>query len=199
MIFKQEKRVWDTPVYADFPRAEYEERLRRARVAMQEREIEVLVMWDAANIRYFSGFHSLHWSAMSIQPAVYLLPLDKDPVIVVPDFFTGVVEGYTYLDDIRLAFKPHVTKNIRQLPVDVAQVVRELGCGRAKIGIESGWQGGMSVPRPINDIDLFRSSLGDATFVDACETAGRAARSSRRVKSRRCAWRPRRSCAPTAT
>ncbi len=30
MLQKQEKRIWDTPLYADFPRSEYEDRVRRA-------------------------------------------------------------------------------------------------------------------------------------------------------------------------
>lgn len=179
MIVKQQQRLWDTPLYADFARSEYDDRVRRARTFMEERRIDLLVLWDPANIRYFSGFHSLHWAAMSIQPAVYLLPLDKDPVIVVPDFFTGVAEGYTYLNDIRLVFKPHVTRNIRELPVDVAAVVEELGCARARIGLESGMLGGMWIPRPLNDIDRFRQCLSGATFVDACDVVWRC----RKIKS----------------
>jgi Xaa-Pro aminopeptidase len=70
MLNKQEKRIWETPLYADFPRNEYEDRVRRARGYMAERNLDVLVMWDPANIRYFSGFHSLHWSSLTISPAV---------------------------------------------------------------------------------------------------------------------------------
>jgi len=169
MLQKQEKRIWDTPLYADFPRSEYEDRVRRAKEYMTEQNLDMMVLWDPANIRYFSGFHSLHWSAMTIQPAVYLLPLERDPVIIVPDFFSGVAQGYTYLDDIRLLPKPHITKNIRQVPVDVADAVKELGCGRSRIGLESGWQGGMGIIRPISDIDRFRSELDQAELVDGCE------------------------------
>ena len=168
MLHKQEKRLWDAPLYADFARGEYEERLRRAREKMAARGVDLLVFWDPANIRYFCGFHSLHWSALTLQPAVLLLPLERDPVLIVPDFFVGVAQGYTYLQDIRLQPKPHVTRNIRQLPVDVADTVRELGCGRGRIGLETGWLGGMTAPRPISDIDRFRAAL-DATFVDACD------------------------------
>jgi len=169
MLIRQPQRVWTSPLYADFPRSEYDDRLRRARRHMAEEKIDVLVLWDPVNIRYFSGFQSLHWSAMSIQPAVVLLPLEKDPVIVVPDFFSQVAEGYTYIKDIRLLPKPHVTKNIRQIPIDVADAVKDLGCGRGRIGIEAGWQGGMAIPRPVNDIDAFRSALEGAVFVDAAD------------------------------
>ncbi len=169
MLIKQPQRVWESPLYADFPRSEYEDRWHRARKYMGEQKIDVLVLWDPVNIRYFSGFQSLHWTAFSIQPAVLLLPLEKDPVIVVPDFFGQVAEGYTYIEDIRLLPKPHVTKNIRQIPVDVADTLKELGYGWGRIGVEAGWQGGMAVPRPINDIDRFRSSLEGADFAEAAD------------------------------
>jgi Xaa-Pro aminopeptidase len=169
MLQKQDKRIWDTPLYADFPRTEYEDRVSRARQYMSERNLDVLVLWDPANIRYFSGFHSLHYSSLTISAAVYLLPLDKEPVIVVPDFFSGVAHGYTYLNDIRLQPKPHITKNIRQLPVEIADTVKELGYARGRIGLETGYLGGMAPPRPINDFDRFREELGDATLVDAAD------------------------------
>lgn len=169
MLQKQEKRIWDTPLYADFPRSEYEDRVRRAKEYMAEQKLDMLVLWDPANIRYFTGFHSLHWSCMTIQPAVYLLPLERDPVIITPDFFSGVAQGYTYLDDIRLLPKPHITKNIRQVPVDVADAVKDLGCGRGRIGLEAGWLGGMGIIRPISDIDRFRGELDQATFVEGCD------------------------------
>ncbi len=169
MLIKRSSRLWETPLYADFPRSEYEDRVARAKKYMQEQKIDILVLWDPVNIRYFTGFQSLHWSAMSIQPAVYLLPLEKDPVIVVPDFFAGVAEGYTYEGNIWLLPKPHVTKVIRDLPVDIADAVKELGCGNGRVGLESGYRGGMCIPRPINDIDRFRSELDGATFVEACD------------------------------
>jgi Xaa-Pro dipeptidase len=169
MLMKQAQRVWSNPLYADFPRSEYENRIARARKVMSEKKIDILVLWDPINIRYFTGFQSLHWTAMSIQPAVVLLPLEKDPVIVVPDFFSQVAEGYTYVKDIRLLPKPHVTSSLRQLPVDIADAVKDLGCGRGGVGIEAGWEGGMCVPRPINDIDRFRGALDGATLVEAAD------------------------------
>jgi Xaa-Pro aminopeptidase len=169
MLVGQEKRIWDTPLYADFPRSEYDDRLARARQFMEEQKLDVLVCWDPANIRYFSGFHSLHYDSLTISPAVFVLPLEKDPVIAVPDFFAGVAHAYTYLDDIRIQPKPHVTKNIRQIPVDIADVVKGLGCGRGRVGLETGGWGGMAALRSLSDMDRFRAELGDATLVDACD------------------------------
>lgn len=169
MLLKHAQRLWGTPLYADFPRTEYENRIARARKYMETQQMDVLVCWDPVNIRYFTGFQSLHWTAMSIQPAVYLLPLEKDPVIVVPDFFIGVAEGYTYETDIRMYQKPHVTEVIRHLPVDIADAIKEMGCGKGRIGLESGRQGGMCIPRPVNDIDRFRGELAGAEFLDGAD------------------------------
>ena len=169
MLQKQDKRIWDTPLYADFPRSEYQDRVGRMRKLMEEQKLDVLVFWDPANIRYFSGFHSLHYDSLTISPAVFVLPLERDPVIAVPDFFAGVAHAYTYLDDIRIQPKPHVTKNIRQIPVDIADVVKELGFGRSRVGLETGGWGGMAALRSLSDMDRFRAELGDATLVDACD------------------------------
>lgn len=77
MLVKHAQRLWPTPLYADSPRSEYDNRIARTRSYMEKEKIDVLVCWDPVNIRYFTGFQSLHWLAMSIQPAVYLLPLDR--------------------------------------------------------------------------------------------------------------------------
>ncbi len=66
MLHKQEKRIWDTPLYADFPRSEYQDRVGRVRKLMEEQKLDVLVFWDPANIRYFSGFHSMHYDSLTI-------------------------------------------------------------------------------------------------------------------------------------
>lgn len=136
---------------------------------MEQARIDLLALWYPTNIRYFTGFQSLHWDSENIQPAVCLIPLDKDPVLFVPDFFYGVAEGYTYLTDIRLQQECHITEVIQRLPVEVADLIKELGYGRGRIGLESGFEGAMYIPRPVNDLDRFRSELADATFVDGAE------------------------------
>ncbi len=169
MLTKQPARNWSQPLYPDFPAGEYDDRVLRVKRFMENERVDILVLWDEMNIRYFSGFHNLHWQPKTLQCAVLLIPLDGEPVIVVPDFFSGVVEGYTYLENILLQDKPHATANIRRLPVLIAEAIKNLGHGQGRIGIESGQLGGMSIPRPLNDIDSFRASLADAEFVEAAD------------------------------
>jgi len=170
MLIREPKRKsYPEPPYADFPRAEYARRVERTHELMAEAELDALVLWDKSNIRYYTGFHSIHWHALSIQPAVLVIPRGAEPTLIVPEFFRGVAEGLTHLADIRGQADPHCTESIRALPDDVADAVRDLGCADGRIGIEAGYLGGMTVPRPINDIDRFRAGLSEATLVEATD------------------------------
>ncbi|MFC2077492.1 M24 family metallopeptidase [Candidatus Bipolaricaulota bacterium] len=180
LIEKAKRASYEAPPYADFPAAEYEDRLERTRQRMEQERVDALVLWDKSNVRYYTGFHSIHWHALSIQPAVLIVPIDRDPLLIVPEFFRGVAEGLTHVADIRGQDDPHCTEKIRELPVDVATAVIALGHGRGRIGIEAGRLGGMTVPRPINDIDRFRAGLPEATLVEATDLIW----SVRMIKSR---------------
>jgi Xaa-Pro aminopeptidase len=169
LIREQIRKSYPIPPYADFPRDEYERRLKRTHRLMKDEGVDALVLWDKSNIRYYTGFHSIHWQALSIQPAVLILPAGAEPILIVPEFFRGVAEGLTHLADIRGQADPHCTEKIRELPDDVAAAVKDLGHGSGRIGIEAGRLGGMTVPRPINDIERFRDGLPDATWVEAAD------------------------------
>lgn len=166
-MLRAQERAWETPLYADFPRAEFEGRVKRMQALLAENDIDVLVLWDEKNLRYFTGYYNTLFHAGSFQPATLVIPADRDPVIIVPDFFCGVAEGFTYVEDIRLIVDPHVTANVRGIPVMVAGVVKELGFGGGTVGLEGGSLGGMTIPRPLNDIDRFRDELAGARFVEA--------------------------------
>ena len=164
------ERFYAQPPYAPFPRPEFEDRVRRLKEEMVAAKLDVMVMWGENNIRYFTGFLSNHWPPVTVCPAVLLVATDKEPVMIVPDFFQGVVEGYTFIDNIRCQHHPHVTENLRGMPRDVAGVVKELmGSSSGRVGIEGGIKGGMTIPRPVNDIDEFRAALPDVEFVYAAD------------------------------
>lgn len=169
LIREPNRKSYPTPPYADFPQDEYGGRLKRTHRLMKDAGIDALVLWDKSNIRYYTGFHSIHWNALSIQPAVLILPADAEPLLIVPEFFRGVAEGLTHLADIRGQADPHCTEKIRELPDDVASTVEDLGLRKGRIGIEAGWLGGMTIPRPINDIDRFRAGLPAASFIEATD------------------------------
>jgi len=166
---KMRGTFYPSPSFGDFPESEYARRLTTVRVAMEDKKVDVLVLWDEHNIRYFCGFNSQHWSAKSIQPAVLILPLARDPVLIVPEFFRGMAEATSCVVDIRGQDRPHHTVSLRNLPREVADVVVSLGYEKKRIGLEDGAVAGMYIPRPISDIDVFRAQLPHATFAPAAE------------------------------
>jgi Xaa-Pro dipeptidase len=170
MLVKKDRRIfYVTPKYSDFPKKEYDDRLRKVRKRMEEKKIDVLVLWDDHNVRYFSGFSSTHWSAKSLQPAVFVLSTKHEPILVIPEFFRGQAEATSFAWDIRGQEKPHHIRSLRDLPVEVASLIKEMGYSKTRIGLEDGNEANMYIPRPISDIDRFRNELPNATFVPAAE------------------------------
>ena len=164
------ERHYPFPPYSPFPRSEFAHRIHRLKEEMATAKLDAIVMWGENNIRYFTGFLTNHFPPVTVCPGVLIVPIDNDPVMIVPNFFQGVVEGFTFIDDIRIQHNPHVTENLRGMPKDVANVVKELvGNGNARLGIEGGEKGGMTIPRPVNDIDAFRAALPDIEFVYAAD------------------------------
>ncbi len=169
LIKKKRGDFYIDPRFADFPKEEYDLRIERVRRHMEDRKIDILVLWDDHNIRYFSGFNSMHWAAKSIQPAVFLVPLENDPILIVPEFFRGEAEATSYAKDIRGQERPHNISSLRNFSSEIARVIAAIKCDKGRIGIEDGDIANMYIPRPISDIDLFRSDLRQATFVRAAE------------------------------
>jgi Xaa-Pro aminopeptidase len=102
----------------------------------------------------------------SIQPAVGIIPSKGDPILIVPDLFMGNAEGLCWVKDIRVLLSPHQPKSQRELPIEVAIIIKEIGCDNKNIALEMGPLGCMWIPRPLNDIRLFENSLPDARFVN---------------------------------
>ncbi|MDD5264714.1 MAG: Xaa-Pro peptidase family protein [Candidatus Bipolaricaulis sp.] len=184
------RTFYRTPTFAEFPKSEYEARVKKAYDLMKAEEIDALLLWDEENIRYFTGFNSTHWRSKSIQPAVAILVQGQAPVLVVPEFFRGVSEATTYVDDIRGQERFDHIPNLRALPREVAAVLSEMSCATKRIGIEDGDVANMYIPRPVRDIDTLRAALPKATFVGAAHIiwACRVIKSDLEVDAIRRAW-----------
>jgi len=166
MIKKVDRTFYPDPRFPDYPYPEWESRIARARKLMAENGVDCLVVWERENNRYFFGFQTIHWCMKSIHPAVGIIPLEGEPIIIVPNLFQGNAEGLTWAKDIRVVPDPHQPKVQRELPGDVAKVIQEIGYGNKRIAWESGPLGCMYIPRPVNDIDALRAALPEAKFVD---------------------------------
>lgn len=64
--------------YQEFSKEEYLLRHNRARKLMEEQGIDVLVVSDQTNCRYFTGFKGRTIN----RPAFFVLPMDEEPVLI---------------------------------------------------------------------------------------------------------------------
>jgi Xaa-Pro aminopeptidase len=155
-----------TPRFPDVPQGEWKARVKKVQTLMADHSIDCLTLWGRENVRYFFGFQNTHWWIKSLQPAVGVIPTEGEPILVVPDFFLGAAEGLCWARDIRTQPNPHEPRSLRELPKEIAGVIKEIGCGDKAVALESGPLGCMYIPRPVNDIDALRNSLPNAKFVD---------------------------------
>ena len=156
------------PPFADVPFAEWKARIDKAKQLMRQENIDLLMLWNNRNIRYFAAYTSTHWETPSIPPLLALLPADGDPVALTGEFFLSTAQAQTWIKDIRTISRGYAysEKTLREIPVEVAAIVREMGYGKANIALEMGPLGGMFIPRPLNDIQALMNGLPKAKFVD---------------------------------
>ncbi|MFC1862849.1 M24 family metallopeptidase [Thermodesulfobacteriota bacterium] len=166
MIKEAKRTFYEKPRFPDIPHNEWKTRIEKARRLMAANGIDCLVLWARENIRYFFGFMTIHWQVKSLQPAVGIIPADGEAIIVVPELFKGNAEGLCWVENIWTQSDPIKVKSHREFPKDIAEIIKAIGYGDKNIALEMGPYGGMWIPRPLNDIDLFRTELPKAAFVD---------------------------------
>jgi len=156
------------PRFADFPHSEWTARIEKARRLMRQEGIDLLMLWNDRNIRYFAAYTSTHWATPSIPPLLAIIPVDHDPVAMTGEFFFSTAEAQTWISDIRMICKGYAysEKTLGEIPIEVAAIVREIGYGNANIALEMGPLGNMYIPRPLNDIQTLMRELPKAKFVD---------------------------------
>jgi Xaa-Pro aminopeptidase len=160
-----------TPTFPDVPYAEWKSRIDKVQRLMRETDVDLLMLWNDKNIRYFTGFTSVHWNMPSIQLLVALIPADGEPTIIASEFFRWTVEGQSWIRDIRcpVGGDEHSEKLQRHFPEVVSSVVGDLGYDKSTIALEMGETGYMYIPRPLNDILALMNNLPKAQFVNGDE------------------------------
>ncbi len=132
MSFPEEYRLnWE-----DFPKDEYEARYRRAQELMTEEGLDVVVLTSGENVEYFSGFQNGHWNSKSFPTGALLLHRSKNPVLVIPRFFSGTAWSSSWVDELAIFPEPHAApRDFGRVLVDAVQ---KLGGTGAAIGWERG-------------------------------------------------------------
>jgi Xaa-Pro aminopeptidase len=125
-----------TPPFADFPTDEYRARVQRAQRIMRAEGLDVVILTQRENVEYFSGFLTGHWVSKTFATAALLLHHDRDPVLVIPQFFGGTAAGSSWVTDLVMFPECHAAP--REFPSYVVQAVQKLRATTGVIGLESG-------------------------------------------------------------
>ena len=132
-----------------FSRDEYAERLRAVRARMRERGVDVLVVDETEHLFYLAGWHA----SGSLYHAC-IVPLDRDPVMVLRRLDEGPFREQTWLTDAVLF--PDTADPVRV----VAEAVAERGWAGGRIGVELD-----SHYLTVKRYEALRTALPEATFV----------------------------------
>src|SRR4029077_11994084 len=135
-VVKSLRRVPE-PTYPRFPAAEYAERSRKAREIMKRRGIDVLLMTERENVVYFTGLATPEWVQKGTVVAAVMIEADSDePIMVLPDFFFGMAEKSTWVNDYVLHRNSH--SNQLDFANLLASTIKERGWSGSSIGYEAG-------------------------------------------------------------
>jgi Xaa-Pro aminopeptidase len=158
--------VTDTPRFPDYPYHEWKRRIDRAQELMKENDVDVLLLFKKEDVRYFFGFQTTHWEFPSIQPAVGVIPAEGEAGLIVPHLVLINAQAYCWTKNIWYQLEPHDVVSQRELPLEIASVIKQMGYGNKNIALEMGYLGHIWIPRPLNDIEALKSELASARFVD---------------------------------
>jgi Xaa-Pro aminopeptidase len=162
---------------------EYEARLKAAQAAMARGGIDIIMLADEHNIRYFSGFFTPFWQSPT-RPWFLLVPADGQPVAVIPRIGEKCM-ARTWIGDIRTWSSPHPDDDGVTL---LAETIGQLAGDAPAIGLMQGRE--TSLRMPLADFDRLRNLLSGADWRDATSLVQRL----RAVKSEAEIAKIRRSC-----
>ncbi len=132
-----------------FPRAEFEDRLRRLREAMERHAVELMLLDDCEALAYFSGYET----SLNRYRAL-LVPLAGAPVMVLRALdATPFLEAAWFTDHVGVA-------DTESIVDAVAETIRARGFGRAAIGFDSA-----SHALTVSTYEELRAALPGARFV----------------------------------
>ena len=143
-----------------FSTAEFEERLRRARLLMQEKKFEMLLITSPHNFRYFTGLDSYFWESPT-RPWFLLLSLKQDPIAIVPSIGKTALQK-TWIKNVKTWQSPNPNdEGITALQ----DIILSIQSNKCSIGCEIGMESQLRMP--VNDFQKLKTNLSDHSFVDA--------------------------------
>ena len=143
-----------------FSTTEFEKRLTRARLLMQEKKFEMLLITSPHNFRYFTGFDSYFWESPT-RPWFLLLSLNQDPIAIVPSIGKTALNK-TWIKNVKTWQSPNPSDEGITVLQDTILSIQSNQCS---IGCEIGMESYLRMS--IKDFQELNTNLKNHSFVDA--------------------------------
>lgn len=147
--------------FAPFGREEYARRVERIRRAMAAARLDALLITTETNFRYVSGLSNQGWVSPT-RPMFLVLPLERDPIAVIPTGSSVVMRQCSWIQDVRTWPAPRPADDGVSL---VADALRSAVGARGTIGAEFGPE--TQIRMPTNDFLRLRGDLLPTVMSDA--------------------------------
>jgi Xaa-Pro dipeptidase len=155
-----------------FSREEYVQRLERARRLMREQNVDAMLVSAPNNVIYLTGYRTNLFDS-NFRPFLGLIPLDGEPVLLLPTLELGVGEEVSWIDDIRVWGPPQGVKVWGPSPTVIAadslnaarSVIEEKGLAGGRIAIERSF--GQRVGMSLDQLAQLESLLPKVEWKDA--------------------------------
>lgn len=143
-----------------FPEAEFAARTEHAQTGMAAAGLGGLLLMTEAEVRYFTGFHTLFWQSPTRPWFVFVPPVGK-PVAVIPEIGAELMRS-TWLDDIRTWSAPCPDDDGLSLLTELLAPLAQAG---KTIGVMKGHETALRMP--LGDYERLVAGLPGLSIADA--------------------------------
>jgi len=151
--------------FPDFPKIEYEQRIKRAKVLMEENNIDALVLFNQQNIRYYTGFEKTNYANDTSWRRSVIIPREGYTVAIVPQILYGNFRVSTWAEDIRPFGGPKYLGYPKDHHQVLIGVINELELGNKNIATEL--DSTMMPDLTFREFEAIKKDLPHANIVDA--------------------------------
>ncbi|WP_299923380.1 Xaa-Pro peptidase family protein [uncultured Pelagimonas sp.] len=143
-----------------FEDAEFDRRLHAAQTLMGAQGLDAMLLMSEAELRYFTGFHTLFWQSPT-RPWFLVVPATGKPIAVIPEIGAALMRS-TWIDDIRTWSAPAPTDDGISLLTDLLHPLAQKG---KTLGVLKGHETGLRMP--LGDYERLIKALPGLKVTDA--------------------------------
>ena len=162
----------DGQIMRGFATDEFELRVARAQILMDQNNLDALFLTTEPEIRYFTGYLTRFWESPS-RPWFLIVPQSGKPIAVIPSIGAALM-AKTWVSDIRTWSSPDLSDDGVTL---LAETLTEVLGDNALLGVPSGHETHLRMP--LRDFHRLKSLVPNLKFADDFDTI----RNLRLVKS----------------